>query len=333
MRDTMTYQGDFPLPCNKSANIHRAFLLTNLGQIDESDVLSNACLHPLAEAGMSAELSECLHNLGVNASFRGQYERAMELLEEAIRLGRDSNHIIWPTYLLWLGHVYFLLGEYEQGLMSLNKCYELFEKQGNSWGSAFALSKMGLAADGLGEHQQAMHYNRQALAIFERTGNQAGKGYSLSRMSMSACLLEEYAQAMQLGQEGYQIFAELGHRWGMCASLCRLGFASLGLGEITRAREFFLDALQQSRHDHMLPLSLYALIGLACVQSCEGDGKRALELYRYVQRHSQTPTPYLQMAARWMGDEDQVRLPEQASQASAEEALEPIDQIIERLVN
>jgi tetratricopeptide (TPR) repeat protein len=192
---------------------------------------------------------------------------------------------------------------------------------------------MGLAADGLGEHQQAMHYNRQALAIFERAGNLAGKGYSLSRMSMSACLLEDYDQAMRLGQEGYQIFAELGHRWGMCVSLCRLGFASLGLGEVARAREFFLDALQQSRDDHMLPLSLYALIGLACVLSCEGDGKRALKLYRYVQRHPQTPTPYLQMAARWMGEEAQIWQQEQISRISAEEALEPIDQIIERLVN
>ncbi len=288
-------------PAILSARTHQAFLLTNLGQIEESDAISRACVGALKALDHKGELSECLHNLGVNASFQGKYEQARELLEEAILLGRESDHPIWPTYLLWLGHVYFLLGEYEEGLLSLGKCRDLFDQKGTLWGSGFALSKMGLAADGLGDHVQAKEYHSEALKIFERVGNQAGKGYSLSRMSMSAYLLEEHEQAVQLGEEGLQLFEEIGHRWGISTSLGRLGFAHLGLGDVERAKGYFEEALQEARQDHMLPLILYALAGLACIMAQEGKEGSAHELFRYVQGHPQTPALYLEVARPWIG--------------------------------
>jgi len=319
-------------PVILSARIHQAFLLSNLGQIEESQAICRECLEPLDTLGLREELSECYHNLGLNASFRGEYEGARELLEEAILLGRECDHIFWPTYLLWLGHVCFLLGEYEQGLMSLRKCYDIFNRRGTLWGTAFALSKIGLAADGLGEHSKAMKYHREALSIFERVGNQAGKGYSLSRMSMSAYFLEEYPQAVQFGQEGYQIFQEISHRWGVSTSLCRLGFAYIGLGDTEKARGYFKDALQQSRHDQMIPLCLYALAGLSCTLMQEGEEQAALELFRYVRRHPQTPTPYLEKAARWMGDLEQASLREGSPAPDVGFEMEAIDALIDRLL-
>ena len=91
-----------------SARTHQAFLQCNLGQIDESEAISRECLKPLQALGIREELSECIHNLGVNASFRGEYELAMESLEKAILLGKDSKNPVWPTYLLWLGAYHFL---------------------------------------------------------------------------------------------------------------------------------------------------------------------------------------------------------------------------------
>lgn len=319
-------------PIILSARIHQAFFLTNLGQIDESEAISRDCLKGLKELGLKAELSECLHNLGVNASFRGEYESAGDYLEEAILIGRECEHIVWPTYLLWLGHTYFLLGEYEQGLLSLRKCYEIFDQQGTLWGKAFALGKMGLAADGLGEHSQSMRYHREALEIFEGLGNQAGKGYSLSRMSMSAYFLEEYPQAVKFGEEGYQIFQEIAHRWGICTSLSRLGFAYVGLGDTGRAMEYFKKALQLSKKNRMVPLSMYALAGIACTLVRMGEEQRALSLFRYVQQHPQTPLPYLQKAGRWFDEVDQASLRDDSPVVSLEGEEEDIDSVIDQML-
>lgn len=320
-------------PVILSARIHQAFLQTNLGQIEESETISSECLEALRELGLREELSECLHNLGVNASFRGEYKSARAHLEDAILLGRECDYVVWPSYLLWLGHLYFLLGEYEDGLLSLRKCRDLFDKRGTLWGTAFALSKMGLAADGLGEHFQAMKYHREALSIFERFGNQAGKGYSLSRMSMSAYFLEEYPQALQLGLEGYQTFEEIGHRWGMCTSLSRLGFAYIGLGDTGKAKGYFKNAFRISKQDKMLPLSLYALAGFACTLAQEGEEQTALELYRYVQQHPQTPALYLKEAARWISSLDQESRRNASRVASVGGETEAIEVLVDRLLD
>ena len=318
-------------PVYLSARIHQAFLLCNLGVIDESEAISRECFEPLYMLGLKAELSECLQNLGVNASFRGKYELARERLEEAILIGKESQVFIWPTYLLWLGHAYFLLGEYERGMESFQKCYDLFDCQGNLWGKGFALSKMGLAADGLGDFLQSMQYHREAFSIFEKTENITGKAYAISRMSMSAYFLEEYAQAVQYGMEGYQIFQSLGHQWGMCTSLCRLGFAYIGQGEILKAKGCFNEALEQSRIYQMTPVSMYALVGMAATLAQEGEDKTAIELFQYVQSNPQTPALYLQQASRWIAQLDQKILPNVKNALTMGGDADGLDDVIDKV--
>lgn len=322
---------DFPNPSNDpvvlSAHIHQAFFLSQLGKIEESEKISKECMEGLGELELFGELSECLQNLGINASFRGDSGRARDYIEKAICLGRENDHFIWPTYLLWLGHVYFLLGEYEQAILSLKKSREIFDQNGNLWGTAFALSKMGLVADGLGDHLQAMEYHSEACSIFERICNPAGKGYSLSRMSLSAYFMEDYIQAVELGLAGRHIFQEIGHRWGINISACWLGFAYIGLSDIEKANGYFEDALQQSRKHQMIPLSLYALAGLSCTWAIKGKMGNALEIYRYVHQHPQTPIPSLEQAARWISDVDSG-----IKGNSIDEQITTIDEVVERIV-
>lgn len=315
------------------ARAHQAFLMCNLGQGDESDVISRACLEPLQRLDIKQALSECIHNLGVNASFRGEYEFAMEHLEQAILIGREGENIIWYSYLLWLGHTYFLLGEYDSGLESLQKCYELYEQKGNLWGMAFAMSKMGLAATGLGEFVQAKQYHQQALGIFEKNGNQAGKAYALSRMSTSAYFLKDYPQAVELAQAGYQIFQLLGHHWGICNSLCGLGFGYLGLGDMPRADEYFRQALEESGKYQMTPLSLYALAGVsATLVQARGEEKSALELFQYIKNHPQTPALYIQQAAKWFDPEVLHNWEKGNSISNHGDRIEPVEVVIQRLL-
>jgi len=312
------------------AKTHMAFFLSDCGQIVESETISRECLEILKKLKFKEELSECLQNLGVNASLCGEYETAEEYLEKAILLGRDCDHIFWPSYLLWLGHNYFLQGEYEKGKLSLEKCYELFDQKGTLWGTAYAISKLGLAADGLGEHSQALKYNQQALSIFEKSGIRIGIAYSLSRMSISAFFLEDYSKAVEFAQEGYRIFEELGHRWGKYASMCRLGFSYLGSNDIGKAKENFRNALKLSWEDQIIPLCLYALVGLASTMVEEGDEEKALELFLFAEKHPQIPLPYLEQAAHWMGEFDLEAQRDVRPGESEENKMEAMEKIFAR---
>ncbi|MFU8772307.1 MAG: BTAD domain-containing putative transcriptional regulator, partial [Anaerolineales bacterium] len=282
------------------ASIHYAFVLSNIGQIEESEQIARDCLEPLRKFGFKEELSECMQILGLDASFKGDYESAKTYLEKAVLVGHECDFEIWPIFLLWLGHTQFLLGEYEQGLLSIGKVYEVYDRMGSQWGKAFALSKIGMAYDGLKKHHKAIGYHQESLEIFEKIGNQAGIGYALSRMSLSAWFLGDYVQAAQLGLRGLEAFNDLGHSWGIGVSWCRVGFSYLGLGDTDTARRYFKDALLQSTRNQMMPLRLYALLGLACVQTQWGNWAAAKRLVRYIQEHPETPQSYIDQAAFWL---------------------------------
>jgi len=320
-------------PVFLSARIHQAFYLCNLGLITESDEISRECLEELRQPGLERELSVCLQNLGVNASYRGEYEDSQDLLEEAIILGREYNHVMWPTYLFWLGNLYFQLGEYEQGLLTLQKSYDLFDRKGTLWGTAFALSKIAMAEDGLGEHARAKEHHQEALSEFDRLESKAGKAYALSRMSMSAYFLEQYSEAAQLAQQGYDAFDEIGHRWGICTSLCGLGFANIGLGDREKAKACFMDSLEESRPDQIVPQSLYALIGLACCMAQEGKEEKAIEIIRFVQKHPETPSIYFEQAVRWINNLEKTSLWYSKQEAGTGEKMETLDAVVRRLLD
>jgi predicted ATPase/DNA-binding SARP family transcriptional activator len=319
-------------PVFLSIRAHQAFFSSNLGLIEEGEALSQECLAPLREKKMRNELSICLHNLGVNDCFRGDYKLSIQRLEEAIVIGEAFQTLAWRSYFLWLGYVFFMIGEYERGMESLQICYDLFDEINSLWGKAFALSKMGLASDGLKEHTQAMHYHQEALSIFETTGDQAGKGYALSRMSMGAYFLGNYEDALRFGQEGYDAFQEIGHRWGICISLCRLGFAYLGLGEIAEAKDRLYEALRLAQEHQMTPLILNALAGLACVLVREGETERSLELYQLVHEHPQNVTIYLDLAERWLSDIDLPSLRDESTESGKRDDGRSLDQIVERIL-
>jgi len=82
----------------------------------------------------------------------------------------------------------------------------------------------------------------------------------------------------------------------------------------------------------MIPLSLYAMAGLACILTLEGEERKACELYHYVKHHPKTPTPYLEQAARWMGKLDNGILQESCLSMSKGEELETIDEVVVRLL-
>jgi predicted ATPase/DNA-binding SARP family transcriptional activator/tetratricopeptide (TPR) repeat protein len=286
-------------PVVLSIKAQKAFMLSNLGRHEESEVISQDIIEPVSRRKMKGVLSVCVHNLGLNAIFRGEIKTAIEKLTKAVELGRESGYVPWPSYYLWLGYAYYLLGEYEAGWDNFETCYDIYNSWGSSWGAAFALSKMGLAADGLGRYQLAMRHHEAALEIFEQTGDHAGRSYCLSRMSTGAYFLEDYDQAVVFGLDGYREFSKLGHRWGILASQCRLGFAHIGRGDISQAAGFLYESLEGAREHGMIPLSLYALSGLGCAFLKIGEIDLGIKLFTFIQQHPQTPPLYIDLAHRW----------------------------------
>jgi len=319
-------------PVYLSARVREAFFCSHLGLVAQSEAISQECHGGLRALDLQPELGLCLHNFGLNGALRGECDLAEEYLKQAIPIGRESKEFAWPTYALWLGYAYFLRGEYQRALAALEESRQIFADLGSQWGQAFALSKMGLAADGLGDYSQAMQFHRQALGMFERTEHKVGQAYTLSRMSVDAYGLEAYQEAADLAQAASVMFLELSHRWGVCGTWCRLGFAAVGLGNLAEAERYCCDALRFAWESQIVPLTLYALAGLACVAARRGAKARAAKLLSLVQQHPEMPALYLDLASRWLaGSIEQINEAVQEVRASPD-CLPPIAAVVEQIL-
>jgi tetratricopeptide (TPR) repeat protein len=277
----------------------QGFFFSNLGLLEESEIICQNALPILEEANEVRELAICVQNLGINAIYRGEYDLALSLLDKAIHISHHTSCSSFPSFHLWVGYVHFLLGNYEEGMDNFLISLDLFKQDNNHRGTAFSLSKMGLAQDAVGNYQEAFTYHQDSLKIFQESDNQAGQGYALSRMSLGALLLKDYQSALEYGEEALIAFSKIGHRWGRCASMVRIAYAYLGLGETTNAEKRFLDALAIA-HEHRLdPLCLHALAGIACLKVTIGDQKNGHTIIAYVQRHPKTPEIYLSVVKDW----------------------------------
>jgi predicted ATPase/DNA-binding SARP family transcriptional activator len=286
-------------PLYRSTAARQAWFLAHLGQTKECISLSNLCLGWTGEDPSPEDRSICFNNLGISAGLEGDFEQGIECLERAIELGQGYAESVYPSYHLWLGYLRFFQGLYPESMADYEVCYELFERQGNQPGMAFALSKMGLSADGMGSYEQGLAYHRRALDTFRSTDHRSGQAYTYSRMSVDAYGMGDYPQAAGWAQDGLIRFRALGHRWGICISQCRLGFAEVGCGQFEPAREHFLSALTQAHEHKLAPLALYSILGLACILQREGKEVQAVELHHAVAANRQTPRIYLDLAARW----------------------------------
>ena len=322
-------------PVLLAARAYEAVFSVHLGDVGTSVLLAEECLPALRELGLQREIAVFLWALGVSVALRGEYDRSVQHLAEATTIAREADELNTAAgCLLWLGWVFEHLGEWDQARETLQECYDLYDSQGNQWGMAFALSKLGLVADGQKEYAEGKRCHLRGREVLAELGDRPGQAYTASRLSASAYGMGEYAEARRWGVLGYESFAELGHRWGTTASLCRLGFAELGLGNVGEARTCFYDALERATKMQNNPLALYALSGLASVLAVEGRAERGVELFAFVQQHPQTRAFWVDLAERWFSDVE-AQLPEDvltaAKQKGSASDLKAVVQAVTRL--
>ena len=185
-----------------------------LAQVEAGEALVDRVLPEWEQLG-GIGLATCRYSQGVLAAERGDYPAAREHLAAALegaRLADDA--VLIGTTLLWFGWVITELGDPEAGKQLFGECLAVMSVPTNHWGKAFALSKLGVAADGVGEHEQAAEFHHESREMFVKTNDLAGQAYTLSRLSVTYWMMGEYERSRASGSEGLALFEQVNHRWG-----------------------------------------------------------------------------------------------------------------------
>lgn len=284
-------------PVYLAARVIHAGFMSDLGLHEESESICQSALPEIRSFGMRRELAASMTILTINAALRGDYRDSIETGAEAFELAKAAEQeVIVGSLHLWVGWDHYQIGEYNEAQAHFDESYQIFDALGNIRALAFALSKLGLAADASKDFQRAVDYHNEARDIFVKVGDRAGEAYTLSRLSMSLYGLGEIEAAIRAGRQGFEQFEEIGHRWGIGVSLCRIGFPVLDGGDIPEARSLFSKALERALEFKMEGLALYALGGLASVLTVEGQYQEALEVFHVFLEHPVTPAAYKEIA-------------------------------------
>ena len=331
-RDTFIHLADFikterkdPAYSDKSmdpvylfAKASEARLHGILSSADDAERIVKEILPSIRELGEDFELASILFSSAYVHTMRGNFEGAIPIFDEALAAGRRCNaDLLVAICLLFSGWNYHEMGDYERAQADFEESYRMLDVQGNVWGKGFALSKLGLVADGMKDYQLSLRYHSEAKEILASFGDKSGMAYTTSRMSVSAYGLGQYERAKELGLEGFECFKQVGHRWGMTASLCRLGFAELKLGEIDKAEEEFYESLERTLEIDHIPLALYAISGIASVLVEKQQHSRAAELFEFFDKNPATPALYKDIAEPWSGSLAEVLSVEELEEAKA----------------
>ncbi|WP_247686130.1 BTAD domain-containing putative transcriptional regulator [Micromonospora sp. C31] len=164
-----------------------------------------------------------------------------------------------------------------------------FERLGDRWGVAIALSLRAGHAQSRGDLEAASRDGARSVALFRELGDRWGQLQGSFALTSRAEAVGDYPEATRLHREGLRMAEELGLWLEASDRLSGLGRIALLSGDYDRAREFHERALRLAAEQNFKPGELYAQIGLGLGARREGRLDAAEELLRGVLEWTRQP--------------------------------------------
>jgi len=218
-----------------------------------------------------------LVNRGILASGAGEYDRALELYEQALSIAGPENPVL-STVLLDLGGVHYEHGNFELALDNYQRAYELQLAQlgPNHPSTALVLENRGNAQQALGNFDAALADQERSLAVHEATGVTTGVSFALQLNNVGVVLsgMQRYPEAVKYYQRARVALGAAHEEHPLAAVLLtNLGEARLAQGLPDEALGMYRSALAKlevsmgSRHQYVG----VALTGVGLAQLELGD--------------------------------------------------------------
>jgi len=268
----LSYQGFF---CYRQGQHPRGRELLQRGR---------ALLEPMADSlpGRVA-LANASAFLGMVTYTMGDYRGGHRLLEDGLAMKRALDDR-WgaAVCLRHLGLAAYDQGAYGEARRLLGESLTLSRAMGSPWSIAYSLNVLGTAAYAQGAYSEAQQLLHEALALSQALADRYNRASAQSSLGMVHQALGDRREAQRYFQESIAIWREIGEQGGLAQTLNRYGQSLIAQADGPMARRCFLEALTVARHAQITPLVLDALLGIAALQTEEGNLESALELVLHV---------------------------------------------------
>ncbi|MBE9109471.1 tetratricopeptide repeat protein [Nodosilinea sp. LEGE 07298] len=171
-------------------------------------------------------------------------------------------------------------GEYEAALELLNQAIVLWRKVGDRRGEAISLSDSGLVYRNLSRYAEALEAYHQALGIQREIGDRNNEATALNNMGSIYYRLGDYPKALELYQESLNIREDIGDEHGQAFSLNSIGLVYQEQSQFAEALEYYSQALGFFKNAGDAEGEAAVLNNMATIYEVQGNYSKALEIYQ-----------------------------------------------------
>jgi len=153
-----------------------------------------------------------LNLLGYVALAQGDYEQAVSLLLEALRLAETQGDYIQVSHMRWeIGLAEFGQGNLDQAVAYVEDALSLLRQLSDRWGMALTLTSLGLVTCVRGDRSESAARFTEALSLWQELGNRENLTEWLAGVAMWLAASGSLERAARLFGAAEAARGELGH--------------------------------------------------------------------------------------------------------------------------
>lgn len=182
--------------------------------------------------------------LGFNASYRGNYQEALNYFDSSMATGVKANDQLAQAIAHeGTGYVFRMKGKSDDALAAFEKALHLLAPLQQKARTASCYNGIGQTFGQKGDYDKAMQYELKSLKIYEELENKPGILLILNNLGGVNLFQENYNAAISYLQRALAIQQELGNRRPLAGLYSNLGLAYYSIKEYPTALDFYKRAL------------------------------------------------------------------------------------------
>jgi non-specific serine/threonine protein kinase len=192
----------------------------------------------------------------------------------------DGERSVAVHLLLLLGFTAALRGNYERAIGLFKESLRLNREAGDGWGIAASLLQLGNVVGDQGDDERAVELYEEGIALCRESGYAVLLADTLTNLGYVLLLRGDHERAAALNEEAAALYRERGYRYGRIEfPIDNLGWAALARGDHERARALHKESLVLCRKLGDKLVAVESLEGLACAAEARDETERSARLF------------------------------------------------------
>lgn len=209
--------------------------------------------------------SEAIRNIGIAHDINGDYEKALQSFQEALKIAQKINYQkgIGKIYNN-IAFIYYNKGQYVEALEYHFKALKIRETINDKQGIAISLNNIATIYNySTGKESEALDYYLKSLKIRQEINDKQGIAESLNNIAGIYTAQGNYAKVLAYHLQSLKISEELGDKKAIATTLNNVASVYIILGNSNEALEYYEKSLEISQSIRDRKGVAYSLRGLA----------------------------------------------------------------------